>query len=118
MKGLYHQGAKKVIFKACHSGKLKLEYTSSNIISTCPKNILMSRIDFTVLLLFKFLKKIHLPVRQVKVIPLFSIAHPLLRITLPHPRWQQFFLLAQKEQTRAALAEVKVLFSIIMPQIG
>ena len=44
------QGAKEVIFKACHSGKLKLAYTSPNIISTSPMNILMSRIDFTVLL--------------------------------------------------------------------
>ena len=44
------QGAKKVIFKACHLGKLKLAYTSRNVISTSPKNILMSRIDFTVLL--------------------------------------------------------------------
>ena len=44
-----NQGAKKVIFKICHWGKLKLEYTSPNIISTSPKNILMSRIDFTVL---------------------------------------------------------------------
>ena len=39
------QGAKKVIFQVCHSGKLKLAYTSSNVISTSPKNILMSRID-------------------------------------------------------------------------
>ena len=48
----YTQGAKKVIFKACHSGKLKLAYTSPKVISTCPQNIfqLMSRIDFTVLL--------------------------------------------------------------------
>ena len=44
------QGARKVIFKACHSGKLKLAYTSPNVISTSPKNISMSRIDFTVLL--------------------------------------------------------------------
>ena len=44
------QGAKTVIFKACHSGKLKIEYTSPNVISTSPKNILMSRNDFTVLL--------------------------------------------------------------------
>ena len=29
--------AKKVIFKACHSGKLKLTFTSPNIISTSPK---------------------------------------------------------------------------------
>ena len=38
------QGAKKVIFTACHSGKLKLTFTSPNIISTCPPNVLMSRL--------------------------------------------------------------------------
>ena len=51
------QGAKKIIFTACHSGKLKLEFTSPDIISTSPKGLLMSRIDFTVLPLFKLLKK-------------------------------------------------------------
>ena len=45
------QGAKKVIFKASHSGKLKLAYTSPNIISTSLKNTFMRpRIYFTVLL--------------------------------------------------------------------
>ena len=38
------QGAKKVIFSACHSGKLRLIFTSPNIISTSPKNVLMSRL--------------------------------------------------------------------------
>ena len=38
------QGAKKVIFTACHSGKLKLTFTSPNIISTSPKNVWMSRL--------------------------------------------------------------------------
>ena len=38
------QGAKKVIFTACHSGKLKITLTSPNIISTSPKNVLMSRL--------------------------------------------------------------------------
>ena len=33
------QGAKKVIFTACHSGKLKLAFTSPNIISTSPKSV-------------------------------------------------------------------------------
>ena len=41
---LRNQGAKKVIFTACHSGKLKLTFTSPNIISTSPKNVLMSRL--------------------------------------------------------------------------
>ena len=39
------QGAKKVLFKACHSGKLKLAYTRPNAISTSPKNILMRSIS-------------------------------------------------------------------------
>ena len=59
------QGAKKIIFTACHLGKLKLAFTSPDVISTSPKSFLTSRIDFTVLLLFKFLKKHHLPIRQV-----------------------------------------------------
>ena len=54
----------------------------------------------------------------LKVIPLFCTAHPLLRITLRHPRWRRFSpLRAQKEQTRAAFARLKLLFAIIMPQI-
>ena len=54
----------------------------------------------------------------LKVIPLFLTAQPLRGITLRHPRWRRFFLLARKEQTRAAFAELKLLFAIIMPQIG
>ena len=38
------QGAKKVIFTVCHSGKLKLTSASPNIISTSPKNVLISRL--------------------------------------------------------------------------
>ena len=60
------QGAKKIIFTAYHSGKLKLTFTSPDVISTSPKNFLTCRIDFTVLQLFEFLKKHHLPIRQVK----------------------------------------------------
>ena len=55
--------------------------------------------------------------RCFKVIPMFCTAHPPLRITLPHPRWRRFFTLARKEKTRAAFAELKLLFAIIMPQI-
>ena len=44
------QGAKKVIFTACHSGKLKLAFTSPNVISTRPKIFSMSRMnDFPVI---------------------------------------------------------------------
>jgi len=42
-------GCKESHFTACHSGKLKLTFTTTNIISTNPQNFLMSRIDFTVL---------------------------------------------------------------------
>ena len=38
------QGVKKVIFTDCHSGKLELTITSPNIISTSPRNVLMSRL--------------------------------------------------------------------------
>ena len=61
-----HQDAKKIVFTACHLGKLKLAFTSQDVISTSPKIFLTSRIDFTVLLLFEFLKKHPLPVGQVK----------------------------------------------------
>ena len=37
--------------------KLKLAFTSPDIISTRPKSFLKGRIDFTVFLLFEFLKK-------------------------------------------------------------
>ena len=60
------QGAKKIIFTACHLGKLNLAFTSPDVISTSPKNVLTSRIDFTGPLLFEFLKKHHLTVGQVK----------------------------------------------------
>ena len=33
------QGAKKIIFTACHSGKLKLAFTSPDVILTSPKNV-------------------------------------------------------------------------------
>ena len=45
------QDAKKIIFTACHSGMLKLAFTSPGVISTSPKTFLTSRIDFTVLLI-------------------------------------------------------------------
>ena len=47
-------------------------------------------------------------VTDVRVMPLFCTAHPLLSITLLHPRWRRFFPLSRKEQTRAAFAELKL----------
>ena len=41
-------------------------FTSPDVISTSPKSFSSSRIDFTLLLLFEFLKEHHLPVGQVK----------------------------------------------------
>ena len=54
------QVAKKIIFTACHSGKLKLASTSAEVISTSPRRFLTSIIEFIVLLLFELLKKHHL----------------------------------------------------------
>ena len=65
MPNVSFQGAKKVRFTACHSGKLYLACTSPKVISTSPKKIWWAGL-ITVLLLFKFLKKYHLPVGQVK----------------------------------------------------
>ena len=60
------QGAKKIIFTACHLGKLKLAFTSPDVMSTSPKNYLTSRIDFTVPLLFEFLKNITCPLGKLR----------------------------------------------------
>ena len=43
VKSLPFQGAKKIIFTACHSGKLNLTFTSPDVISTSPKSFLRSR---------------------------------------------------------------------------
>ena len=40
----YLRVQRKSFFTACHSGKLKLTFTSPNIISTIPHNVLMSRL--------------------------------------------------------------------------
>ena len=61
----WEQGAKEVTFTACLSGKLKLTFTSPNIISTSSKNVLMSRLISQFFCNFEFLKKLHLPVGQV-----------------------------------------------------
>ena len=42
------QSGKKVCFTACHLDKLKLAFTSPNVISTSPKHVLMVRIDLTI----------------------------------------------------------------------
>ena len=38
MKCMYLQGAKKIIFTSCHLGKLKLAFTSPDVISSTPKS--------------------------------------------------------------------------------
>ena len=66
-----YQGTKKIISTACHLGKLKLAFTSPDVISTSARHFLKSRIDFVVLLVFELLKKRHLPVRQEIVVQIF-----------------------------------------------
>ena len=58
------QGVKKVIFTACNSGKLKVKFTSPNVISTSPKNVLMSRLSSQFFCNLNSSKKIHLPIGQ------------------------------------------------------
>ena len=48
----------------------------------------------------------------LKVIPLFCTVHPLLCMTLRHPRWRRFFPLVRKEQARTAFVELQLLFAI------
>ena len=62
---MYNWGGQKIIITACHSGKLKLAFTSPNITSTSPKSFLTSIIYSTILCQFEFLKKHHLPIGQV-----------------------------------------------------
>ena len=76
---LLTQGAKKIIFTACHSGELKLAFTSPDVISTSPKSFSSSRIDFTLLLLFEFLKEHHLPVGKLKI----DFTSPIAKSTSP-----------------------------------
>jgi len=99
------QGAKKIIFTACHSGKLKLAFTSPDVISTSPKSFSSSRIDFTLLLLFEFLKEHHLPLGQVKTdftSPIAKSTSPGLSDTTFFARW------ALKKKTQCSLCIVKL----------
>ena len=58
-------GCKKIIFTACHLGKLKLTFTSLNIISTSPENVLRSRLISQFFCNLNSSKKLHLSIRQV-----------------------------------------------------
>ena len=62
----YNRVQRKSLFAACHLGKLKLAFTNPEVISTSAKNFLTSRIDFTVLLLFEFVKKHYLTFGKLK----------------------------------------------------
>ena len=44
---------------------------------------------------------------RIKVIPLLCTAHPLLRITLRHPRWRRFFPLARKAANKGSFCRAK-----------
>ena len=71
----YQQGAKKIIFTACHSGKLRLAFTSPDVISTSPKNVLTSRIDLNL----NSSKKHHLPSGKLKT----EFTSPIAKSTSP-----------------------------------
>ena len=99
------QGAKKIIFTACHLGKLErasINFTSPYVISTSPKNFLTSRIDFTVLLLFKFLKNITCLLGKLKT----EFTSPIVKSTSPGLSDTTFFahLPGQNPQLLMALS--------------
>ena len=83
------QGAKKIIFTACHSGKLKLAFTSPDVIWTSPKSFLTSRIDFTVLPLFELLKNNTCPSGKLKT----EFTTPIAKSTSPGLSDTTFFAL-------------------------
>ena len=91
-----------------NSGKGKTERDVSFCCAFC-------RSYFAILLKFTYLQLCN---ENKQAIPLFCTAHPLLHITLRHPRWRRFFPLERKEQSRAPFAELKLLFAKIMPQIS
>ena len=74
-----YAGCKENHFTACHPGKLKLAFSSPDVISTSPKSYLMSRIYFTVLLLFEFLKKHHCPSGKLRT----EFTSPIAKSTSP-----------------------------------
>ena len=98
---VYSQGAKKIIFTACHLGKLKLAFTSPEIISTSPKSFLTSRIDFTVLFCSNSLKNSTYPSGRLrtKITRLIakSTTHGLSDTTF-FACWQYFFITIDENQ--------------------
>ena len=77
------------LFTACHSGKLKLTFTSPDVISTSCKNFLTSRTDFTVILnlSFEFLKK------HQFTSPIAKSTSPELLDTTFFARWWALYLI-------------------------
>ena len=94
------QGGKKIIFAACHSGKLKLAFTSPDVISTSPKSSLLSRIDFTLLLLFESAKNINCPSGKLKTdftSPIAKSTSPRLSDTTFFALWNAFWISLQPD---------------------
>ena len=81
------QGAKKIIFTACHSGKLKLASTSLDVILTGPKNLLTSRIDFTVFCHSNSSKNLTCPSSKLKT----EFTSPIAKSTSPGLSDSTFF---------------------------
>ena len=96
-KNFKSQGAKKVIVTACHSGKLKLTFTSPNIISTSPKNVLMSRLISKFFCNLNSSKKFTCP--SGKLITEFT--SPIAKSTSPRLSDTTFFARWVKSHTRS-----------------
>ena len=84
---LWMQGAKKVIFTACHLGKLRLAFTSPNIISTSPKNVLMSRLISQFFCNLNSSKKFTCPFSKLRT----EFTSPIAKSTSPRQLDTTFF---------------------------
>ena len=84
------QGAKKVSFTACHSGKLELACTSPQVISTSPKTLFDWQDLLQSLCGLNFAKKQHFPIGQVKNVT--KITSQIAKSTSPRLSDATFFL--------------------------
>ena len=74
-----HQGAKKIIFTACHSDKLKLTFTNPEVISTSPKAVWRAELILRFFCHLNSSKKITCPSGKLKT----EFTSPIAKSTSP-----------------------------------
>ena len=87
---LHLQGAKKIIFTACHSGRLKPAFTSPDVISTSPKNFWLAELISQFFCYSNSSKNITCPSGKLKtefISPIAKSTSPGLSDTTFFARW-------------------------------